>query len=116
MELAEDLYLDVVARRFSTIPRIELDIICQKIRKAPGNRAMAIYKAQMEGWWDQDIQAAVNEILNAPGNRAMVLYWLKLKGQLQLDDKATCKAILEAPGDVDFVKYLAAQTEWWCPE
>lgn len=116
MELAEDLYLDVVSRRFSTVPKVELDLICQKIREASGNRAMAIYKAQMEGWWDQDLETAVSEILKAPGNRAMVLYWLKLKGQLPLTDKDTCKAILESPGDVEFVKYLAEQTEWWCPE
>lgn len=112
--LAEDLYLEVVSRRFSTIPRIELDIICQKIREAPGNRAMAIYKAQMEGWWDQDLDTARTEIMKAPGNRAMVLYWLKMKGQLPLSDEETCKLILESPGDVEFVKYLAEKTDWWC--
>ena len=49
------------------------DELIEAVRKAPGNRAMAIYRARRDGWWPAD--EAVADIRDAPGNRATVI-WL----------------------------------------
>ena len=55
------------------------------IRTAPGNRAVAIYCAARDGWWDKP--DAVKAIRTAPGNRAEAICWAACDGWWPKDDE-----------------------------
>lgn len=113
METAEQILEILETKGFENFTKEELKDVCDRVRKAEGDRAFVIYELRLEGLWDQDDETTCKEIRRAPGNRAMTIYFAKRYGWWDQDDETTCRLICESPGTRAWAIYHARPLLWW---